>query len=192
MEDRKTVVSIGALEKTARKRARLQGMADRLAAERDANAAALKAAGFQERSNARFNPDDASRTTTTYTGGRTPEPKVTPTESTQKVEQPPVQRVAIDDSAVRAAYHAYMDTARSGAERGKALFDYACAVGLADPKSCGFRGQSEIEATYKHIQSEETAIKYGFDKDGSIAAKANASRSLSSNTLKLRGATANS
>jgi hypothetical protein len=159
---------------------RLQEKAAKLQAKRDKELAELRAGGFVERDPNRYNPSDSGRTTT-YTGGRAPEPKA-PSESTQKIEQPPVQRVVIDDSAVRRAYQAYNDTARSGVERGKALFEYACLVGIEDSHACGFRSQKALDAVYEHINSEQSAIRYGFDKDGSIARKANASRSLSNNT----------
>jgi hypothetical protein len=146
-------------------------------AQRDKESAEVKAGGFVERSGSRFLSQTEQRVTTVYKGGveqvEKPAPAVTPSV--------PIVREPINDAAVRAAYQVYMDTAKSGVERGRALFDYACAVGIEDSHACGFRSQQAIEATYAHIQSEESAIRYGFDKDGSIARKAYASRSLSNN-----------
>ena len=176
-----TVISVGGLEATRRKRARLQGMTDRLEAERAANLKALKAGGYVERNPGRFNAD--GHTNQVYTGGkRAPTPITAP--NTTPINTPlPVraERVRIDETAARVNYAAYENTARSGGERARALLLYAIAVGIVPSTSCGFRSQAECDAARAHIISEQSVIKYGFDASGSIAAKANASRSLSNN-----------
>jgi hypothetical protein len=104
-------------------------------------------------------------------------PVEAPVVAQQKTVQLPPKRM---DDLARQSYQAYFDTGKNGTEQGKALHDFGVSQGICRSTACGFESESEVNATVTAIQSEAASLKYGFDRDGSLQARAAASRVVSS------------